>query len=182
MQEKVTERMNHLIPESLRNYECAAVDRCSLRGSDNRTDVTRFATNSRKDLCTGFRVRRAGQILVSGWNFRRANESGECADVGAVVFGIGNGIVVLHRVSDGCVLEWLQGAGDAHFVQVSVGCKRFQTRMLILPAKTSDAKCSIRLENRDANNLTSHSRRLALRNRNQSGVVDGFDESIAEGV
>src|SRR5215471_14527096 len=70
MQEKVAERMNQLISESLWYDERAAVDHRPFRGSDNRADMACFTTDFRKNLCAAFGVRRVDQILVSRRNFR----------------------------------------------------------------------------------------------------------------
>src|SRR5262245_45680095 len=135
MQEKVAKRMNQLISESLWYDERAVVDHRPFRGSDNRADMACFTTDFRKNLCAAFRVRRVGQILVSRRNFRSTDESGEGTHVGAVVFRIGKGIIIVHSISDGCVLERFQGTGDTHFVQVSICGKRFQTRMRFFQPK-----------------------------------------------
>ena len=91
-------------------------------------------SNLGEDLLSRLRRRRGQQLCIHGWHRGTAHERSEVvdvfhADVIGFIFGILRGLAEGRGISGG------QAAGDAHLVNVSVGGKRQQAGMLILPTK-----------------------------------------------
>jgi len=134
MQQKIAVRVDHFVPQCVRDAEHAAIDRGPWRGRGDGGPVAERTSNLGEDLQSRLRRRRGQQLRIYGWRRGTAHESSEVVDVFhtdviGFIFGILRGLADGRRIS-GC-----QAAGDAHLVKVSVGRKGQQAGMLILPTK-----------------------------------------------
>src|SRR5262245_47018181 len=99
MQKEVAEGMNHLVPQSVWNGEGAAVNHGSGWSSHNVANVTRRAMNL-IEQCRSSHSARCG--CVARRRLCRPHEFGESLDILAIIFGIGDLIIVCDGVPHGC--------------------------------------------------------------------------------
>src|SRR6266404_1201494 len=88
--------------------------------------------------------------------------------------------------ADTCHIDWFQPAGNSHLVQVGVGYKRKQARMLVLPAESADTSVPGSLQNRDLNSLAlNHAvaeSRMVVGDIDECVVVNRLDKAVAQCV
>ena len=185
MQQKVAERMDDLIPQSLWNDKHAAIDNRPCWSRGNGFHMTNTATDAPEKFSASYGCGRRGKRCVAGWNHRAAYELSKMVDVGQakVIWLIFWVLCGLENCSHVCGAE---PVCDSHLVEIGIANKGKQAAVLILPAEASDPCLSRSLKDRSLHNLPVNSTfaqlRLSLGDRDQSPVVDGFHKSIPQGV
>src|SRR4029077_15053562 len=111
-------------------------------------DVASGAADVLEQILPRLGGRSCGESRVARGDLRAADELGEMVDVrqAEIVRDI---LGILRDFADGRHIVGPQAVGYSHFIQVSVADEGEQTAVLILPAKTSDARLSGRFENRN---------------------------------
>src|SRR5580704_1656788 len=141
MQQEITERMNDLIPQSIRDGESAAIDHSPRRSGDDGTDVADAALNLGEQFFTFFNFRFAGQHMITRRDQGAADELSEVVNSKETRL-----IRLILRIRRGltnrCDVHWLQAVGDADLVQVSIGGEGQNTAVLILPTKAAHSGLS----------------------------------------
>src|SRR5262245_41493384 len=138
--------MDGSVGQSVRNGERATVNRRARGRRDNGSDVTNIAAYLVKFLFTEVRIRRDQPT------WRRlcgSHKVGECLNVCAIVFRFWHGVIDCAK-SDELALRRIfnrkERTRDAHFVEISVTGKRYQTAVLTFPSKPANAGGAIAFE------------------------------------
>ena len=154
---------------------------CALRGLLARLPRAVWSCDFRGRLGS----RGCGKCRIARRDLRAADELGEMVDVrqAEIVRDI---LGILRDLADGRHIMGTQAVGYSHFIQVSVADEGEQAAVLILPAKTSDARLSGRFENgnRDgfAMNAAFTEFDLVLSDRLQGAIVDGLNKAVSQSV
>src|SRR5262249_14376227 len=135
VQQEIAVGMDGSVGQSVRNGERATVNRRARGRRDNGSDVTNIAAYLVKFLFTEVRIRRDQPT------WRRlcgSHKVGECLNVCAIVFRFWHGVIDCAK-SDELALRRIfnrkERTRDAHFVEISVTGKRYQTAVLTFPSK-----------------------------------------------
>src|SRR6516162_9964642 len=137
------------------NGESAAVQLRARRGGGERLDMTLLAAHFCEQRGALLRVTGRGKLGVACGGFAGTDETGETIDVGEAV---GPGLVIGFpgRVAKTGDFIGLQPAGNAHFVEVRVGGKGQQARLLVLPSEAPDAGLAGRFNDRNVEDLAAN--------------------------
>ena len=116
MQQKITVRVDHLVPQCVRDAEHPAIDRGSRRCGGDGGPVAEGTSNLGEDLLSRLRRRASQQLRIHGWRCGTAHERSKVvdvlhADVIGFIFGILRGLAEGRGISGG------QAAGDAHLAE-----------------------------------------------------------------
>jgi hypothetical protein len=119
------------------------------------------------------------------WGFRGAHEVGKGHNIYPVILRVRNWIksrTETNKAATGRVLLREQRTGDAHFVEVGVGGKRFEAGVLTFPPETPDARAAIGFEYGNHEGGTTHLLRLPVSQGKERAICYGLYEAVAQGV
>ena len=141
MQQKVTERMDDFIPESLWNGKHTTIDNCPLRGRGDGLHMANTTTDPTEECLALYGCGGRGKRCVSRWSHRAAHELSKVVDVSQaeVIWLI---FYACRRVEDGSNIRRAQPVRDSHLVEIGIPNKGEQAAVLVLPAETSDPSLS----------------------------------------
>ena len=114
VQQEITEWMDNLVPESIRNSESASIQHCPCGDSRERSNVAGGATDLEEHLLTGLRVGSCEQSGIDGRGFGAPHKRGKLVDVVVRILGISSCLAEDRGV------RRVEPAGDALFVQVGI--------------------------------------------------------------
>src|SRR3984885_6358099 len=146
MQQKVTERMDDFIPESLWNGKHTTIDNCPLRGRGDGLHMANTTTDPTEECLGLYGCGGRGKRCVSRRSHRAAHELSKVGDVSQaeVIWLI---FYACRRVEDGSNIRRAQPVRDSHLVEIGIPNKGEKDAVLVLPAETSDPSLSWGFEN-----------------------------------
>src|SRR5215469_1730137 len=168
VQKKIAVGVDGAVLEGVRmDAETSRTGRALAR--DDRVDVTDRAADLGEQVCAVSGFGSGSRGFIPRGSLQGADEGGKVVDVFQIVvvrvgqavgFGNSGGIGIGElgrdrRVTDRCHFRFLQAAGDAHLVQISVGGEGEQARVLILPAKATDSVHAFALGHRNLHGLSA---------------------------
>src|ERR1700731_4722222 len=144
--------MDDLAAKCRRHCELATVDHGPSRSGSDGGGVTDGAADLVEQVVSGDSVRRRRQSGVAWRSLGSAHEAGKVVDIFKTVwteriFGIGGGL------ADCGGIRWLQAAGYALLVDISVSSEGEQAGLLVLPAEASATHRSVGFRHRHLDEL-----------------------------
>src|SRR5258705_6987665 len=185
MQQEIAERVDQPITERRSDCEYSPIYYGSRSRSRNIPYVADSTANPVKCLRTGLSIGGSRQSFIARRRLRRSHEAGEFFDIFCIL-RIGYAVEVGDQTAVGCVLDGQQRAGYSHLVQVGVRGERNQTGVLILPSESAYSQRAPSLEHWHPNVLARDSAAgspgLAVRDRYERFVIDGFYKAVAQSI
>jgi len=185
VKQEIAVGVNDFVAQSFGDGEQAAIDDRSGCGRDDGPYVAGAAAEPFEKDLPGLRRGSLCQGRIPRRHFGSANELREMIDVRQAQI-VRNVLRILRALANRGGVFRAQAVGDAHFIDVGIGNKRQQAAVLVLPAETADAGLAGSFEDGHLNGFTVNPAiaevRLILRESLERGVVNGFHETVPQGI